>query len=103
MSLRLPKTDDALNSASGGCAAGLFAGARGSSHSGLQVICPRWLKCTLDAMSSIAGSFPVGVASCIAIATLLGTFDAAGKVCLSAIRASREWATDMLLSCLLSL
>ncbi|KAJ9100073.1 hypothetical protein QFC19_005753 [Naganishia cerealis] len=48
------QTDDALNSAAGGCAAGLLAGAR-------------------------AGSFPIGLASCAVLGTLLGTFDAAGK------------------------
>ncbi|KAJ9125571.1 hypothetical protein QFC22_000533 [Naganishia vaughanmartiniae] len=48
------ETDDALNSAAGGCAAGFLAGAR-------------------------AGSFPIGIASCAVLGTLLGTFDAAGK------------------------
>ncbi|KAI5451949.1 hypothetical protein NCC49_001249 [Naganishia albida] len=48
------ETDDALNSAAGGCAAGFLAGAR-------------------------AGSIPIGVASCAVLGTLLGTFDAAGK------------------------
>jgi len=50
----LRQTDDALNGAAGGCAAGFLAGIR-------------------------ARSIPVAVASCAVMGALVGTFDAAGK------------------------
>lgn len=49
------QTNDSLNAAAGGCAAGLLAGAR-------------------------ARSFPIAIASCATIGTLLATFEAAGNV-----------------------
>ncbi|TXT07248.1 hypothetical protein VHUM_03418 [Vanrija humicola] len=57
------ETDDALNGAAGGCAAGFIAGVR-------------------------ARSLPIAVGACAGMATLIGTFEAAGNVSAASLRSS---------------
>lgn len=52
----MEQTDDALNAAAGGCAAGFIAGVR-------------------------ARSLPLAFGACAAMGTAIGTFSAAGNVC----------------------
>ena len=63
------QTDDAMNGVAGGCAAGFIAGVRGMF---------RWCFLASSTLTISARSIPIAFASCAAMGTLIGTFDAAG-------------------------
>lgn len=74
------QTDDALNGAAGGCAAGFVAGLRGELpllHKGdWIVVLVEGEKLTI----APARSIPLACGACAGMATLIGTFNAAGNV-----------------------
>lgn len=64
--------DDAINGASGACAAGFLAGIRGAYSVRVQ-------QRNLSQIMSSARSLPMAVASCAVMGAAMGTFDYGGK------------------------
>jgi hypothetical protein len=67
----LRQTDDPLNGAAGGCAAGLLAGVRGAQ-------CDYITRRHVNVFWTIARSIPMALASCAVLGAMVGTFDASG-------------------------
>lgn len=67
------ETNDPLNGAAGGCAAGFLAGIRGTSNVGNACA-------IIHASLGLARSLPMAVAGCAAVGAAVGGFDYSGQL-----------------------